>query len=147
MKSKQMFAIGFWQEYTNNLLTPSIFDHVIEDVESNVKDKYLNYLNAGRMFLGVREVLECALDSTKDVSPHNIIYTDGKWIWSSGLAYYVDHYNFFLPKEFTQYMKEQQYTVPNLNLEDDDIRMPYIKAAKSIINALPMPEHLDVSCF
>lgn len=71
------------------------------------KEQYKNqqaivdYLKSGFIFGAYPEILYDAF-SHKRIPYESIIYTDGKYRWTSELIYYVENYNLILPDYFVE---------------------------------------------
>ena len=100
------------------------------------KDKVLHYLLSGELYgqtKGWRPYatsdinlirLERLEDGTR-VQGNTIsewetisIWTDGEWIWDNILLNYVEFKNFKIDDSFLQHMKNNQWQVPELDLDD-----------------------------
>jgi hypothetical protein len=76
----------------------------------------MQYLKAGTRLVGAA-YSECDLLSRerKIISPSKYIYTDGEWLWTSELIYYVINYQVKLQKDFLAKIIELNYTCPDLD--------------------------------
>jgi len=107
--------IGFWKEYTKHSTDNSIFKETLNKKNSDKKD-ILKYLNSGVKILSVREVHRCVF-SGKIFGALVNIYTDGVWIWTEGLIYYLENYDILLPSLFLEHLTANSF-LHNLKEED-----------------------------
>ena len=95
--------IGFWQEYTQNPNHP-LFANINIGVDDANKSIFLHYLNNYCKFLfGYRRLGINLLNTQDEISAYSF-YSDGVWVWSSALIYYLDKHNIALPIEFTSHI-------------------------------------------
>jgi hypothetical protein len=48
--------------------------------------------------------------------------SDGVWLWTNALAYYVQHYHFRVPDEFVRHMQQRNWTPPPTgSLNNDEL--------------------------
>ena len=47
--------------------------------------------------------------------------TDGVWVWPQGLHHYVSEHNIRLPEKFIQTMEQNDFQVPDLEIDFNDI--------------------------
>jgi len=100
--------IGFWSVHDDEdkYIAPQLL--VDEEWEKEHKDKIIEYLKNGNIcarYMGFSRCRFCGnINGSSD-------YTDGKWIWPTGLAHYVEEHNIRLPKEFVDYMKKNNFNI------------------------------------
>lgn len=117
-----MNKIGFYREYTRDLADISVLSLKDGD-KQDISDQVLNYLKNGYFVEGQRESFTCPL--TGRVIIPNIIYTDGVWIWTTGLIFYVENFNIALPDEFLNHMHINKYKNPPKEQIDKIIDLIY----------------------
>ena len=80
-------------------------------VSSNM-EHVVSYLKSGTVILDHfgpwRDYLD---DSKPDIDLGFSLLTDGFWIWSSELLYYLKTYAILLPSEFVDHMEKARWTV------------------------------------
>ncbi|MBC7646051.1 MAG: hypothetical protein H7095_02910 [Pseudopedobacter sp.] len=82
------------------------------------KEKILSYMDSGHiifMFMG-RSFDDISHDMIYSVS--NGSYSDGLFVWSEILTYYVHQYNFRLPRKFLEHMIAKDYIVDEIDAEE-----------------------------
>jgi hypothetical protein len=115
MNVSQMRPIGFWRELTKDPKHPSIFKENMGVVDTN-KPLYLEYLNTGKIVLAIRTVgIDVLSNKPKNIFAYNF-YTDGIWVWSSALMYYVKEYDMQLPKAFIDHILNQKGVMTPVSL-------------------------------
>jgi len=77
------------------------------------KDKIIDYLESGVLF-GQTSVH----DNMNGESFGTTILTDGTWIWDNLLTEYVENRNLKIEDAFLQHMKNNQWEVPELDMDD-----------------------------
>ena len=80
------------------------------------KDNIVNYLRSGELF-GQASVQNKTTGMREGVN----IYTDGEWIWDNVLTEYVLLKNFKIGESFLHHMKNNNWKVPELDLDDPTI--------------------------
>jgi hypothetical protein len=101
--------VGFWKEYTNNELDPSVFDSVLH-FEYSDKENILSYLKSGCYVMGVRESPhKNPFGIQTSFRPHTSIFTDGVWVWTSGFIELFETYNIEADREFVTHIRSNLY--------------------------------------
>lgn len=73
-----------------------------------------NALNQVNRFLQKATYLSILLDQTtclfsgKSIDHYDTIMTDGKWVWSADINYYVENYSIDLPETFLKYILSEK---------------------------------------
>ncbi len=99
-----LISVGFYKEMPHNGGTQiSIKDYIGKQVE--YIDEICNYLSMNEAFIVSPGVVQDVINPEKGNSGTPSLYTDGKWVWSGDLAYYVKNYKLKLLDEFIDTMK------------------------------------------
>ena len=77
-----------------------------------LKQKALRYLRSG-VNTGIVMMVEYDHSSMPEACLGSVgLMSDGKWIWPSSLAYYVETYDLGLPADFLEDMANNDWSVP-----------------------------------
>ena len=125
-----MKKIGFYREYTESSKDPSVFELDISG-KNQINTKILNYLKTGVEVCYFRNAARCRL-SGEYFGPYSTIYTDGEWIWTSGLIFYVEKYNIKLPEDFLHTIVDNLFKVPSKEDIKDIIPIALEEASQHI---------------
>jgi len=116
---KQLRQVCSFLEFDDPPPAPSLRDY-IADVAQPDEEKIIAYLEQGIGLAGRSGYLRDVLNpSFVGLTSHTL--TDGAYVWSSYLAYYVKKYHLRLPSEVIAHMKENGWKVPNedsININD-----------------------------
>jgi hypothetical protein len=109
--------VGFYKE----------LDYGDEDGESLYKaisitpdiaeDRIIRYLESGKLLSIIVGFTRDVLSKNEKIIGSLSTFTDGVWIWSSDLSYYVREYHIALDKEFILHMKNSGWTVNEYAIE------------------------------
>ncbi|MGW5118131.1 hypothetical protein ACWEQ8_22260 [Streptomyces noursei] len=77
-----------------------------------------SYLRSGYPILDVTESTVDVIDGSFRVPGGSSVLTDGRFVWREDLAAYVDHYSLSLPDSFLDYIRENNFKVPNVAREN-----------------------------
>ena len=97
-----MISLIHYNEFAEGMGFPSIKDS-FEKKKYSGQDKIVSYLKNGKVHMA-------STGYDTDVVTGDLIkqtktfMNDGKYSWTSTLAYYVEHYNMRLSKEFEEYV-------------------------------------------
>jgi hypothetical protein len=95
--------IGYWKgELAHGW--PDVLDYVDADWDEDERHAVSQYLASGTMARAFMGRSVCRLCGTANGFAE---YTDGTYIWPSGLGHYVDEHNVRLPDEFVQHAVER----------------------------------------
>ncbi|WP_051274888.1 hypothetical protein [Cellulomonas sp. URHD0024] len=96
----QLERIGFFRELRHGRADgPSIHDAIREPMRPSDREAVAAYLEAGAVLVATSERADDVLDPTRQaVSPINRL-TDGVYVWSQDLAYYVRTYGAAVPDD------------------------------------------------
>ena len=86
------------------------------------KQKVVAYLRAGVAFIVSPGIAEDWFDRAKRAGIAHI-RTDGVYVWSTTLAYYVEKYDVELPVDFEKHMARNKWAVP-MNVDKLAIELP-----------------------
>jgi hypothetical protein len=95
-------------------------DHLKDDKlkNSHIKDK-----NRIVKYMKKSEYLSILLDCTKciftreNIEHFKTLLTDGKWIWSADIIYYIENHNYILPIDFLSDIRKNNYKTRKLTDE------------------------------
>ena len=119
-----MKILGVWKEYLPDGDNPSI--HSEEFDLGQVALDVVKYLKQGILLSSLRDgFLVCRLRENYEFTIHDF-FTDGEYIWTSGLIDYYEKMGIILPKDFIEHIKSNKYITPRTiskEIEDraDDI--------------------------
>jgi hypothetical protein len=114
VKMRQLREICSFRELGGPADAPSIREH-ISDVAQPDEERIVTYLENGVGLAGRAGYLRDVLDpSIVGLTSHTL--TDGVYVWTSDLAYYVKKYHLTIPEEAVAHMKANHWTPPD---EDD----------------------------
>ena len=91
----------------------------VQDKPCPDADKILDYLYSGAL-ISEAYVVSKRGESWKepDEGFRTIHYTDGVWVWDNLLIDFVRYKNFRIDDEFVQHMRENQWQVPEIDMND-----------------------------
>ena len=69
------------------------------------QSRILHYMKNSLVFAANAEYLHDAFTG-ESIDAENVLMTDGEYRWDSGLIYYIEKYNFKIPKEFIDRVME-----------------------------------------
>jgi hypothetical protein len=99
---KPLRGIGYWSNDSHPEL-PDPHDFVDPDWDEGTREDVADYLDHGqlaRMYLGYSMCRICGKLDNGDLE-----YTDGTYLWPSGLSHYVTDHLVKLPDEFVQHVQ------------------------------------------
>ena len=105
------------QKERNNYCDANFIDDFIKNSDCKAEDQFCYICcenEFGNMFLRKREKCYDMCDESKKgrTKKGTTKITDGKWIWPSSLAYYVETYDLGLPADFLEDMANNDWSVP-----------------------------------
>lgn len=78
----------------------------------------LAYLDKARCLMASPGLYPDLLDAQRQIGgPYT--FTDGVWLWSGDLVYYLKNYHIDLPAEFLEHMRQRNWVPPELS--DDEV--------------------------
>jgi hypothetical protein len=72
----------------------------------------LKYLRGGRRLLAASGIVEDTLDPRKGMIGPPDVFSDGEWLWTSDVIYYLENYHIEVPAEFIERMKQHGWECP-----------------------------------
>jgi hypothetical protein len=113
MESKRLKAVGYWRSWQDHRF-PRPQWLVQENWRRSEREGILRYLQEGRLYNAYGGYSFCRFHCGVPQSQMGSYdQTDGCWIWPQGLAHYVEHHSIFLPDEFVEAMRVNDWKVPN----------------------------------
>lgn len=101
----------FFKEMMNGIADdPSIFDRIKDKPNIN-ENKIIEYLKKGKTIVACGGVNVDIVNPSKGLAGCPDVKTDGVWIWSGDLAYYVLNYHVVLDDKFIQTMEENDWDI------------------------------------
>ena len=105
-------SVGYFREMLDGRQDdPSIKDY-LNKCAPHLVDQICEYLNNGIPLVVSPGVSLDVIDETKGIAGAPSLLTDGKWVWSGVLSYYVKNYNLLLDSEFIDTMISNGWKVP-----------------------------------
>ena len=100
-----MIILGKYDEFAPNMGFPSIKDYLHEESYDS-KKAVLGYLRSGTVHMVTASKM-VDIFTGETINEEVVFMDDGKYSWSSKLAYYVDRYNLKLPQDFEKHILNQ----------------------------------------
>lgn len=92
----KLIKVGYWySEYEPDLPRPQENSNTLTQKQT---DEVIEYLRLFTVFNSYRGFSKCRICNIHNGS---VDHTDGRHMWPSGLAHYLEEHNVGLPKEFT----------------------------------------------
>lgn len=88
----------------------------------------VQYLRSGSALFCTPSAVPDVLSSTDAVIAGLHLLTDGKWLWYSDLAHYVEHYHVALDPGFVEHVQSNGWAVPELSGSDLDAMLTVLLA-------------------
>lgn len=114
---KKLRQVCSFLEFEDPSPAPSLRDY-ISDIPQPDEEKIVAYLKQGIGLAGRSGYLRDVLNPSSAVGLTSHTLTDGVYVWSSYLAYYVKQYHLRLPSEVIAHMMMNSWTVPNKDTID-----------------------------
>jgi len=121
--------IGFFKEMElGDEKNPSIKDFIYKNKDNNIKEKLYEYLKSGIVIVACFGINKDIFDENK-VAGNNSLLSDGKYVWTDDLAYYVKEYNLELEESFINYLLNNSWnnSFSEQNLKNKHIYIDNIK--------------------
>jgi hypothetical protein len=118
VKINVMNHFGFFREFEHGLPSGLSIHDFISDKPYDDKQRVIDYLRAGNILIACAGVVHDVLDEDKKVAGVPNVVTDGEWLWSGDLPYYIENYNVKPPQEMLLHMESNGWTVPKLKDEE-----------------------------
>lgn len=109
--------IGYWKEEKHYFENQNIRISLIELKNKKAeypKEKVIDYLKNGHYISGHRGYTKDLFDESKKTAGGKSEITDGMWVWTQDVIYYIENYNIGLPDEFLIHMEKNNYKVPKI---------------------------------
>lgn len=116
---------GFWREQMDSYAKfPSIMEFVDKDYSENHNvSGILNYLKSGHALAYTSGWSFNHPFKNEPVGGSIATMTDGKFLWYSDLAEYIEDFNVAIPENWYQYMKLRNFKVDDLShLADHELK-------------------------
>lgn len=105
---------GFYKEMPHGEESdPSILDYV-EKMDRNDIEKIYKYLNEGKVLVACGGIMTDIINPSNGFAGCPELKTDGIWVWSGDLAYYVKHYHLGLEEKFIETMKNNNWHIKDI---------------------------------
>jgi hypothetical protein len=109
--------VGFFRELDYGIDDSTSLIEAIKQGSNYLENKasLLKYLKLAPVFVLSPGITRDVLSPSSPIIGSPNILTDGHWVWPEDLAYYVEKYNIFLPKDFLEFTRDKNYQPPNEN--------------------------------
>ena len=105
-------SVGYFKEMSDGSPNnPSIKDYINKGADYPI-DKICAYLDSGLPLIVSPGFVLDVIDESKGNAGSPSILTDGKWVWSGVLSYYVKNYNLQLDSELIDTMISNGWKIP-----------------------------------
>ncbi|MBD5134853.1 MAG: hypothetical protein HDT39_02660 [Lachnospiraceae bacterium] len=102
---------------------PSIFDYIQPKANKN-EEEIINYLKNGIVIVACGGVVSDIINPDNGLAGCPELKTDGIWVWSGDLAYYVKRYHLKLDEEFIETMRCNNWHIKeDLKIDYDDLQI------------------------
>ena len=118
-----VYRQGYYKEMPHGESTdPSIMDFIGKKIDN--KNEICEYLKKGMVLAACGQVVDDVINPERGIAGAPDDMTDGRWMWPADLVYYVENYDLQLPKEFIDYMKNNDWKIPtNINIDLDNLEV------------------------
>ncbi len=113
-------AVGFYKEMPHGMESQLSLKDYIQKEKEDI-NKISDYLLSGVEIIVSPGTVNDLLDESKGIAGTTSLFTDGEWLWSGDLAYYVREYRLKLPEEFINTMRKNAWKI-NVSIEDLDLK-------------------------
>lgn len=122
-KVSPLRRVGFFAELVGREHAPRL-KGAREKLDVATAAAMVAYLRSGKMLsVGAGSFDDVLEPSHRRVVPIGVL-TDGKWMWRSDLAYYVERYRVELPSEFVEDARQRSWRAPMI----PDAELPSLEA-------------------
>jgi hypothetical protein len=119
---RKVIEVGYFRELTDvpdeQRKSPSILDYIGKEPQEN-EDRAVAYLRGAPCIAVKCSLAGDVLDPSSRVGLGRSTHTDGSYIWSSTLAYYVEKYHVRLPEDFLRHMASADWCPPSKDQIDE----------------------------
>ena len=105
-------SVGYFREMLDGSPSDPSIKGYIDKGNASIIDKVCAYLDSGLPLIVSPGTVLDIIDETKGSAGSPSILTDGKWVWSGVLSYYVRNYNLKLNDEFLETMVLNEWKIP-----------------------------------
>lgn len=105
-----MNKIGFF--YDDRGLVEPYCQSKIEPYDKDTRVRIVNYLKAGTLIAIAAGPAYDLMSSTSVLAIPPNIRTDGRWVWTEDVAYYVERYRMMIPTDFLDVMRRNEWRSP-----------------------------------
>ena len=113
--------VGFFSELSYGRDSGGKIRGAIFKISEDNCDRVLAYLKAGVVCVVAPGVSINCLSEDREIIGTLALLTDGKFIWPSDLAFYVERYRVGLPDAFLSHMREHDWRVSTVDLSVLDV--------------------------
>ncbi|MFE2916091.1 hypothetical protein ACFXI0_17050 [Kitasatospora indigofera] len=78
----------------------------------------IQYLHSGVVLAATAAITHDVLSPDRTVIGGLSLLTDGRWLWYSDLAHYVEHHHVALDPRFVAHAQSRDWTVPHVSRQD-----------------------------
>lgn len=112
----KLTSIGFFKELPyGDESGVSLIDSVSKFSEKEYAET-LSYLKSGVPFVVAPGLSRDRLSAKREIIGSLSLLTDGKFVWPSDLAYYLEKYRVELPNDFFNHMKRNDWRIPPVDI-------------------------------
>ncbi|WP_329110956.1 hypothetical protein OG792_17785 [Micromonospora sp. NBC_01699] len=123
----QRTALGFaallWTaEPQPEIRIAPLFDPLVGDqpqaatLDHDERDRILRYLRHGVPLVITTTLLDDVVDPARGAAVPMSFRTDGTWVWSDAVAYYLDRHGLAPTAEFTEHIRAGRYAMPEVGV-------------------------------
>lgn len=109
---KKVKQYGFFRELEHGISESDSIKDFIDKINLKDKDKIVNYLASGHLFIACPGVVADILSESSEIIGCPNILTDGEWAWPEDLVYYVSKYNVDIPELMKTFIVNNNWKVP-----------------------------------
>lgn len=109
MKTLRRLWINGREGSVERLLSQSL-----NELTSKSKRRLIDYLRQGRRIVAVAGISRDPRNNDEVIPTPPHIATDGEWVWSEDLLYFLQKYEFGLPEEFLLWAQSNNWIVPDI---------------------------------
>ncbi|QCW49532.1 hypothetical protein FE634_02280 [Nocardioides dongxiaopingii] len=119
----------FLSVFDQNSPTPAI-DPTRDRLDSATCTRLSAYLRAGVRLMGTtQKVPDVLTESSTPIVPISI-HTDGEYVWSMAVAYYVETHRISTGEEFLVHCASNGWTVPSLSFAEVEEGLAFVNASR-----------------
>ncbi|WP_136467458.1 hypothetical protein [Flagellimonas onchidii] len=126
-----MKALGFVKEHENMNNEVKNFEEFHYSINP-YKNEILKYLKTGETIAVTMNIIKSLYNGDDNIIGGVVYFTDGNWIWTNYLIYYLEKYNIEINNEFVDYVlgKKSNEQKDNLNKQK---AIKYLKEMKILV--------------